>query len=264
MTTTFSPKKRHEARMRVVRERRKEVRERAHMQQQRQSALLLREVEDPPEEYEEAVWDEVETEGDAGWLEDEEHLAHLYTQSEAEVFEGEGASKQVLCPLCRVRLVACTRTMVVTRRDSSSEGSESGQQLLMDTGSHGSSHSAMDEGGPSAKPSLDDELMTEDNVVFDESAMIAPGSSSVVNPVVSSKTERKPGARFSCPCGFRLDVPGGEEVDLTLLDSCLRSCVREHAGLGCAGEPTFEVRPFFGTPMLFMDCFSCGYSFHVL
>ena len=130
--------------------------------------------------------------------EDEQQLAERYMESEAAECLGEDAVTALLCPICRTRLVACTRI---------------------------SMHSA-------AQPRL----------------------------LVGGKQ----GTRFSCACGFCLDVPGGPEVDLALLDQCIQRRMREHTRTGCAGEPVFAVKQHGSALVLFMDCWACQRTYPVL
>ena len=130
----------------------------------------------------------------------------------------------------------------------------------MESVGKGESSSGMIDNGDSSsrRSSLDDSRMTEDQIMFDENAHLSTSSSSF------RSHRRVPGARFTCPCGFSLEVPGEEGVDLIMLNECLRRRVREHAALGCAGEPSFQVRRLFGIPTLVMGCMTCKSIFPVL
>lgn len=212
VTATFaSGERRQEARRRAWRERMQQVRDRAHDAARRGAALRLCGVDD-------GAWDDAQDSAadDPLWWggadgaadEDEQRLAELYAESEAAACAGDGAAAAVLCPLCRARLVACTRV------DAVPVPPPAGPAAMCD--------------GP------------------------------------AGCAERAPGARFSCPCGFRLDVPGGAEIDLTLLDQCLQRRMREHTASGCWGEPVFRVGAEFGVPVLLMDCHVCQSTYPVL
>lgn len=215
VTATFaSGERRQDARRRAWHQRMQQVRQHAHDAARRATALRLCGV---------GSSDDRDGDGDGAWSgsaadplwwgpadadadEDEQRLAELYAESEAAACAAADACAAVLCPLCRARLVACTRVDAVAVLPARADGA-----AMCD--------------GPAA---------------------------------------HAPGARFSCPCGFRLDVPGGAEIDLTLLDQCLQRRMREHTATGCGGEPVFRVGTEYGVPVLCMDCHTCRSTYPVL
>lgn len=218
VTATFaSGEKRQDARRRAWHQRMQQVRQHAHDAARRATALRLCGVgvdgsggsdawEGGPADADDPRWWGPEG-ADAD--EDEQRLAELYAESEAAACAGADAATAVLCPLCRARLVACTRVDAVP------------------------------------VPRADGPAMCD-------------------GPGAGGAAAHGPGARFSCPCGFRLDVPGGAEIDLTLLDQCLQRRMREHTASGCWGEPVFRVGTEYGVPVLCMDCHTCQSTYPVL
>lgn len=208
-----SPAQRQQARRRVWEQRMRQVRDQACAQRRQQFMMTMcgldglgsggsssgGEARSAPCGAPDA-WDEdwLLTGGVEDTPEDEQQLAERYMESEAAECLGEDAAAALLCPVCRERMVVCTR--ITMRMEAQPRLLVGGQQ----------------------------------------------------------------GTRFSCACGFCLDVPGGPEVDLTLLSQCIQQRMREHTRSGCAGAPVFAVKQHGSTRVLFMDCWACQRTYPVL